>query len=79
MMLNGGNKPLKDYFSLVGIYNNVKNLKEISWKYKTKAGTYYREKANYPIVIKNFQIRAIVEERDLPIAPLDEEALELDE
>jgi len=53
-MLNGGNKPLKDYFSLVGIYNNVKNLKEISWKYKTKAGTYYREKANYPIVIKNF-------------------------
>ena len=44
MMTTGGNKPLKDYFTSVGIYNSEKNAKELAWKYKTRAGCYYREK-----------------------------------
>jgi hypothetical protein len=40
-MINGGNKPLKEYFTLVGVYLMQKDM---AWKYKTKAASYYREK-----------------------------------
>lgn len=44
MMLLGGNRLLKEYFASVGVYNTEENAKSPAWKYKTRAGLYYREK-----------------------------------
>lgn len=42
---------MKEYFTSVGIYSHEKNSKELAWKYKTKAGAYYREKVINKIIL----------------------------
>jgi len=62
MMKNGGNAKLRAFFES---YNLPKDG-PIDFKYKTKAGFYYRE-----------MLKAVAEGRDVPQAPSLEEGLEL--
>lgn len=44
-MVVGGNRNLKEYFISYGIAINGPDM---VWKYRTKAGCYYRDKVNNP-------------------------------
>jgi hypothetical protein len=62
MMKNGGNAKLRGFFESYGVPKDS----PIDFKYKTKAGYYYRE-----------MLKALAEGKDIPTAPSLEEGLEL--
>ncbi|CAK91780.1 unnamed protein product (macronuclear) [Paramecium tetraurelia] len=67
MIMMGGNDKLKEYFTSIGVYADPSKQQDISWKYRTKGASYYRE-----------CIKAKTEEREVPPLIPIEEALEED-
>ncbi|CAD8104053.1 unnamed protein product [Paramecium primaurelia] len=67
MIMMGGNDKLKEYFTSIGVYSDPSKQHDISWKYRTKGASYYRE-----------CIKAKTEEREVPAPIPIEEALEED-
>ena len=43
MIMMGGNDKLKEYFTSIGVYADPSKQHDISWKYRTKGASYYRE------------------------------------
>ena len=76
LMKNGGNQRLQQFFE----YYKMPKDAPIDFKYKTKAGIYYREavKIHFCHKINNmFQLKAVAEGKNPPQAPSEVEGLEL--
>jgi len=77
-MILGGNQSLKDYFKNLNFPDNS----PMDFKYKTKAGQYYRDRVHNNLFdlkgsISNKKLKAMVEDKPMPHAISIEEAFEL--